>query len=85
VELGPGILNNIFDGIQRPLKQIAMASGDCFIPRGVAVPALDPKKAWDFQPTGFKACGRKGSTEGREGREGVVGLFLLAPRSSLVS
>lgn len=50
VELGPGIMGNIFDGIQRPLKAIAKASGDCFIPRGVAVPALDQKKAWEFQP-----------------------------------
>lgn len=54
VELGPGILNNIFDGIQRPLKTIAVASGDCFIPRGVAVPALDPTKQWEFHPTTFK-------------------------------
>lgn len=55
VELGPGILGNIFDGIQRPLKAIAVASGDCFIPRGVAVPALDATKAWEFNPTTFKA------------------------------
>ena len=54
MELGPGILNNIFDGIQRPLKAIAVASGDCFIPRGVAVPALDTVKQWEFHPTTFK-------------------------------
>jgi len=54
VELGPGILNNIFDGIQRPLKAIAVASGDCFIPRGVAVPAIDIVKQWEFHPTTFK-------------------------------
>lgn len=56
VELGPGILNSIFDGIQRPLKQIAISSGDVFIPRGVAVPALDITKQWEFHPTGFKVC-----------------------------
>eukprot|EP00245_Coleochaete_scutata_P006772 TRINITY_DN21555_c0_g1_i1.p1 TRINITY_DN21555_c0_g1~~TRINITY_DN21555_c0_g1_i1.p1 ORF type:complete len:621 (-),score=138.38 TRINITY_DN21555_c0_g1_i1:674-2536(-) len=50
VELGPGILTNIFDGIQRPLKAIAVQSGDVYIPRGVAVPALDKKKAWEFTP-----------------------------------
>lgn len=50
VELGPGILGNIFDGIQRPLKAIAIKSGDVYIPRGVAVPALDKDTAWDFQP-----------------------------------
>jgi V-type H+-transporting ATPase subunit A len=58
VELGPGILNNIFDGIQRPLKAIAVASGDCFIPRGVAVPALDIVKQWEFHPTTFKVGDR---------------------------
>ncbi|GJP34587.1 hypothetical protein CLOM_g19015 [Closterium sp. NIES-68] len=50
VELGPGILSNIFDGIQRPLKTIAIRSGNVYIPRGVAVPALDKDILWEFQP-----------------------------------
>lgn len=50
MELGPGLLTTIFDGIQRPLKAIALSSGDCFIPRGVDVPALDRKKQWEFNP-----------------------------------
>ncbi|KAL6909974.1 hypothetical protein ACP4OV_001232 [Aristida adscensionis] len=50
VELGPGILGNIFDGIQRPLKTIAIKSGDVYIPRGVSVPALDKDHIWEFQP-----------------------------------
>lgn len=50
VELGPGILSNIFDGIQRPLKAIAIKSGNVYIPRGVAVPALDKDTLWEFQP-----------------------------------
>ncbi|CAI5475398.1 unnamed protein product [Closterium sp. Yama58-4] len=50
VELGPGILSNIFDGIQRPLKTIALRSGNVYIPRGVAVPALDKDILWEFQP-----------------------------------
>ncbi|XXG64402.1 hypothetical protein AAC387_Pa05g2366 [Persea americana] len=50
VELGPGILGNIFDGIQRPLKTIARISGDVYIPRGVSVPALDKDVLWEFQP-----------------------------------
>jgi V-type H+-transporting ATPase subunit A len=54
VQLGPGILGNIFDGIQRPLKAIAQRSGDVFIPRGVAVPALDENASWEFAPTSFK-------------------------------
>ena len=53
VELGPGIMGNIFDGIQRPLKQIALDSASCFIPRGVDVPALDRSLQWEFEPTQF--------------------------------
>jgi V-type H+-transporting ATPase subunit A len=51
VELGPGALGTIFDGIQRPLKAIAAFSGDVFIPRGVDVPALDRSIAWEFAPS----------------------------------
>ena len=51
VELGPGILDQIFDGIQRPLQVIAEKSGSVFVPRGVDVPALDAKKEWSFQPS----------------------------------
>eukprot|EP00871_Galdieria_phlegrea_P000154 jgi/Galph1/1139/GphlegSOOS_G5798.1 len=50
VELGPGLMGNIFDGIQRPLESIAQKSNSVFIPRGVNVPALDRKKAWEFRP-----------------------------------
>lgn len=44
VELGPGILKTIFDGIQRPLETIAQNSGSVFVPRGVDVPSLDQVK-----------------------------------------
>ena len=54
VELGPGIMGTIFDGIQRPLKDIAVSSGSCFIPRGVDVPALDRSKLWEFNPADYK-------------------------------
>ncbi|CAM6126749.1 unnamed protein product [Calypogeia fissa] len=50
VELGPGILENIFDGIQRPLKAIAKSCNDVYIPRGVSVPALNRSKAWEWAP-----------------------------------
>ena len=43
--LGPGILSNIFDGIERPLKEIAKTSG-AFIPEGSDMPALDVEKKW---------------------------------------
>ncbi len=45
VTLGPGILNNIFDGIERPLSKIAENSGT-YIPRGVSVASLDTEKKW---------------------------------------
>lgn len=48
VTLGPGLLNNIFDGIERPLKEIEKQSGK-YISRGVNVEALDPKKKWDVK------------------------------------
>jgi V-type H+-transporting ATPase subunit A len=41
VELGPGILETIFDGIQRPLAEIAELAGTVFIPRGIDLPCLD--------------------------------------------
>lgn len=50
VELGPGLLGNIFDGVQRPLEKIAEVTGDMFIPRGISVPALDRKKLWSYTP-----------------------------------
>ena len=46
VLLGPGIITNIFDGIERPLQAIAKESG-AFISRGVSVPSLDTEKEWD--------------------------------------
>jgi V-type H+-transporting ATPase subunit A len=50
VELGPGLMGNIFDGVQRPLETIAEVTGDMFIPRGIAVAPLDRKKQWDYVP-----------------------------------
>ncbi|MCC8129260.1 MAG: V-type ATP synthase subunit A [Clostridiales bacterium] len=50
VELGPGLLENIYDGIQRPLEGIMKVCGHN-IRRGVEVPALDREKKWDFVAT----------------------------------
>ena len=50
VELGPGLLGQIFDGVQRPLPVIKDMTGP-FIQRGVDVPPLDRKKKWFFQPS----------------------------------
>jgi len=54
VELGPGIMENIFDGIQRPLEAIQTLSQGIFIPRGINTPALDKNKLWPFEPLNFK-------------------------------
>ncbi len=50
VELGPGLLSSIFDGVQRPLDSIAARSGN-FIAKGIDVDPLDKKKKWDFVAT----------------------------------
>jgi V/A-type H+-transporting ATPase subunit A len=50
VELGPGLLTSIYDGVQRPLPVIAEESGD-FIERGTVAFALDRTKLWEFTPT----------------------------------
>lgn len=54
VELGPGILTNIYDGIQRPLRLIEEKGKSVFIQRGIFVPPLDRKKKWDFKATAKK-------------------------------
>ncbi|KAL3487888.1 vacuolar ATP synthase catalytic subunit A [Aspergillus germanicus] len=54
VELGPGLMETIYDGIQRPLKAIFDQSGGIYIPRGIKVNALDREKKWDFKPGKFK-------------------------------
>ena len=49
VELGPGVMSSIFDGIQRPLRIIREESGD-FIARGIDVESVDKEKKWEFKP-----------------------------------
>lgn len=50
VELGPGLLESMFDGIQRPLVAFRDAAGD-FLTKGAQVPSLDREKKWKFKPT----------------------------------
>ena len=50
VELGPGLLSNIYDGIQRPLEEIRLAAGSN-IPKGIDMPALSRDKVWSFVPS----------------------------------
>ena len=49
VELGPGLISMIYDGIQRPLELIRQQKGD-YIHRGVEFPALDQQRLWHFKP-----------------------------------
>ncbi len=51
VELGPGLIEQFYDGVQRPLKSIEDAANSPYIAKGIDVPALDHDKKWDFEPT----------------------------------
>lgn len=50
VELGPGILENIFDGIQRPLEAIANLTKSLYVPKGIDINPLDIQKLYEFKP-----------------------------------
>lgn len=53
VELGPGLLGRIFDGVQRPLREMLAQTGER-IARGVALPPLDRERKWRFEPASFR-------------------------------
>jgi V/A-type H+-transporting ATPase subunit A len=81
VELGPGMINQIYDGIQRPLPTLMETAGT-FITRGVASPALDRKKTWRFIPgvkTGQKVSG--GDILGEVSETVLITQRILAPPS----
>jgi V/A-type H+-transporting ATPase subunit A len=50
VELGPGLIGSIYDGIERPLEKLFRTSGE-FIERGVTVTSLDRNRKWEFEPS----------------------------------
>lgn len=50
VDLGPGLLQSIYDGVQRPLELIEKESNSAFIARGIDVPGISRTKQWDFVP-----------------------------------
>lgn len=81
VELGPGILANIFDGIQRPLETIKAKSGS-FIARGIEVQSLDRKKRWEFIIEKGVAKGTKvseGSIVGYVDETPLVRHYIMVP------
>ena len=51
VELGPGLIESMFDGIQRPLDAFMEAAQSNFLTKGVSVPSLNREKKWEFKPT----------------------------------
>lgn len=54
VELGPGLMTNIYDGIQRPLESIMKKAQGIYIPRGINTQPLSREIHWDFDPVNFK-------------------------------
>jgi len=81
VELGPGLVGTIYDGIQRPLEEIRALS-DIYIRRGIRVPSLDRRKKWHFVPAvkpGDRVTG--GMTLGTvQETENVLHKILVPPR-----
>ena len=51
VELGPGLIESMFDGIQRPLQAFMEAAKSSFLKKGISVPSLNRTKKWAFNPT----------------------------------
>ncbi len=60
VELGPGLIGSIYDGVQRPLDVLKTQMGD-FISKGLHVPALDRSRRWAFTPKRTAPCPVRGS------------------------
>ncbi|HQE81540.1 MAG TPA: V-type ATP synthase subunit A [Candidatus Hydrogenedentes bacterium] len=61
VELGPGLLGSIYDGVQRPLDVLRAQMGD-FVSKGVHAPALSREKCWGFTPSLKPPCSVSGGT-----------------------
>ncbi len=81
VELGPGLLGNIFDGVQRPLQAMRAASGDQ-IARGLAAPSLDRARTWPFVPAANLKTGTvlsAGSVIGTVPETGAITHRILVP------
>lgn len=79
VELGPGLLENMFDGIQRPLEKFRAKAGD-FLVKGVAVPSLDRNKKWKFEAVvDLGAEVREGDILGFVQETSVVKHYIMVP------
>lgn len=81
VELGPGLLGQIFDGVQRPLSAIQLKSGD-YISRGLELNALDRNRRWEFKPSAILEPGvpiRGGAILGTVEETPTITHRILAP------
>lgn len=79
VELAPGLIESIFDGIQRPLDRIRDLTGD-YIPRGIEVSSLDRKRKWRFIPvTSGGSAVRGGDILGYVQETGLVKHMIMVP------
>ncbi|NWF96427.1 MAG: V-type ATP synthase subunit A [Candidatus Thorarchaeota archaeon] len=79
VELGPGLLGSIYDGIQRPLPDLKSLSGD-FITRGLNVEGLNKEKKWQFRPTvAVKSKVKPGDVVGEVPETGIITSKIMVP------
>ncbi|TXT56624.1 MAG: V-type ATP synthase alpha chain [Candidatus Thorarchaeota archaeon] len=79
VELGPGLIGSIYDGIQRPLPELKEMSGD-FISRGLTVEGLDKEKKWTFIPSVNKGeMVEPGSVIGEVPETGIITSKIMIP------
>ena len=78
VELGPGLLSSVYDGVQRPLPVLRDKQGD-FVSRGVTAPGLDRSKKWKFRPTVKKGDDLQGGVIIGEVPEGNITHRVLLP------
>lgn len=82
-ELGPGLVGNIYDGIQRPLEAVRLKFGSN-LPRGVDEPALDREKKWHFTPNVIRGDAVKsGDVLGSVGEtESILHKIMVPPKTS---
>lgn len=79
VELGPGLIGNIYDGVQRPLQALMSRAGD-FVTRGVSVDSLDRKRKWGFIPLAKKGDAMaQGQPLGKVQESRIVEHIVLVP------
>jgi V/A-type H+-transporting ATPase subunit A len=78
VELGPGLLSSVYDGVQRPLPVLRDKQGD-FVSRGITAPGLDRGKKWKFKPTVKKGDELRGGMIAGEVPEGNIVHKVLLP------